>query len=146
MMGIESSLHDFFVYYGTCYPLLYELFPLSKIISLSMTQNISLKKFRSDYRISDFQIPKTKLGFQIFEGYTIVQSELHIVRTNTEATELVLDGEKLELISCVINGQEVDKTTLKITEHSLCIPWLYEDACTLQIQNKIYPEQNTLLE
>ncbi len=146
MMGIKSSLYDFFMYHGTCHLVLYELFPLSKIISLTMTQNISLKKFRSDYRISDFQIPETKLNFQIFEGYTIVQSELHIVRTNSQATELILDGEKLELISCYIDGQEIDKTTLQVTEHFLSIPWIYGDECILQIQNKIYPEQNTLLE
>lgn len=111
-----------------------------------MSELISLKKFRSDYRVSDFQIPQTKLCFQIFEWYTIVRAELQVLRTNSEARELILDGENLEFISCTINNQEVDTTTLKITEHSLSIPWIYGDECMIQIQNKIYPEKNTFLE
>jgi len=107
---------------------------------------MSSKKYRSDYRVSDFQIPKTKLYFQIFDGYTRVRSHLTVVRQNLDATEIVLDGENLEFISCRINSQEIDSSTLKFIDHTLTIPWVYGDECIIELENTIYPEKNTLLE
>ncbi len=104
------------------------------------------RKYRSDYQVSDFQIPKIKIYFQIFEWYTIVQSELHVVRTNPEAWKIVLDGENLEFISCSINDQEIPQSSLRVEETSLTILWIYGDECTIKFQNKICPEKNTLLE
>lgn len=107
---------------------------------------MSSKKYRSDYRVSDFQIPNTKLYFQIFDGYTRVRSFLRVVRQNPDATDIVLDGENLEFISCRINGQDIDSSTLKFIDHTLTIPWIYDDECIIELENTIYPEKNTLLE
>ena len=106
----------------------------------------SLTQYRQDYRPSDFQIPEISLLFQIFDGYTLVTSRFRAVRTNFEATELILDGVELELRSCFLDGRKIDISTLKITDSTLTLPWNGQESMEIEIGNTIYPEKNTHLE
>jgi len=106
----------------------------------------SPRKYRSDYQISDFQIPETHLLFQIFDGYTIVSSSLQIMRTRSDAQSLILDGKNLELLSVSVNGTKIDSLGYALSETQLTLPWVYGDMAQIEIQNTIYPEKNTELE
>lgn len=103
-----------------------------------------IRKYRKDYSPSKFQIPSTRLSFEIYAGYTLVKSDLHIVRTDVTADVLELHGEGLELLSLKVGN--IDITGYTLDEHTLTIPWIYGDTATITLTNKIYPETNTHLE
>ena len=63
--------------------------------------------------------------------------------TNANDTPLFLEGEKLKLISCKLDGKEV---TPKISDKGLTMPCPGTDIFRLEIVTEIEPEKNTELE
>lgn len=107
-----------------------------------MQQN---KILRDNYTPPDFQIPKTRLAFEIHDEYTDVTSELLFTRTHQASGTLFLNGEDLELKSIKLNGEPLDPSRYQVTEKglSLIAP---PDEFSLTTQVRIYPHKNTALE
>lgn len=104
------------------------------------------KIYLKDYSVPSHWIRKTHLEFDIFEGYTIVKSRLRIEKnTDSSETFLVLNGENLELLDVVLDGQILDDTVYSKTEESLTLEGV-DASHELCITTKIYPESNTSLE
>ncbi len=96
-----------------------------------------------DYKPYPFNIESLDLNFDIHDGYTIVTAISKITRLNSASQELYMQGEALEILSLKVDGQPVDG--YKVDDAAIRIP-CSADNFTLEIQTKIYPEQNTRLE
>ncbi|RZA07617.1 MAG: aminopeptidase N, partial [Moraxellaceae bacterium] len=100
-----------------------------------------------DYTVPDYLITKTELHVDIYDGYTLVTSNLSL-RANPAAkhvSQLRLHGTDLELISLSINGNALPENAYEFGEESLTInntPTQFLLTCI----TKIYPEKNTSLE
>ena len=101
--------------------------------------------FLKDYRAPDFTIVECSLEFDIYEEYCLVTNTMDIVQLCDEIHELRLNGIDLELISLTCNSEEVSSDMLKIDEESLTL-YNVPNAFRLEIQTKIYPQNNTELE
>jgi aminopeptidase N len=101
--------------------------------------------FLKDYRAPDFTIIECSLEFDIFEEYTIVRNSMLIQQLCNEINELRLDGVALELLSLSCNGEKVPSDMQKIDHESLTI-YNVQSLFTLELETKIYPQNNTELE
>ena len=111
---------------------------------MSAPQTIYLK----DYTVPAYLIDKTQLHVDIFDGYTLVTSNLTL-RANPAANEvpqhLTLHGSNLELVSLSINGNLLSSDYYEFGEETLSIsktPAQFLLTCV----TKIYPEANSSLE
>ncbi len=59
--------------------------------------------YLKDYCVPDYLIPETFLEFDLYPECTIVKSSLKVSRNIDKITDLVLDGENLELLEVLIN-------------------------------------------
>ncbi len=94
------------------------------------------------YAPSFFSIPETSLEFEIFDTHTLVRNRMKIVAEKAGET-LVLDGEKLELVSLTCNKNAV--TDYEVDAHALRIADFPAEA-TLEVVTCIYPHESTELE
>jgi aminopeptidase N len=101
--------------------------------------------FLKDYRAPDFTISACSLEFDIYEEYTIVTNKMDIVQLCDDIHELRLHGVELELMSLTYNGEKVAGDMQRVDEESLTL-YNVQDSFTLEIQTKIYPQNNTELE
>ena len=102
-----------------------------------------------DYQVPTYLIETTNLYFDLYEEYSIVKSQLTIIR-NPDAEEsmpqsLVLHGCDLELLSLVIDGSSVVKEGYRIDGETLSIDSV-PNAFILEVETKIKPQENTSLE
>ncbi|GGY67637.1 aminopeptidase N [Cellvibrio zantedeschiae] len=103
--------------------------------------------YLKDYKVPDYLIAKTELHVDIYDGYTLVTSNLSL-RENPAAqaaSQLKLHGTDLELISLAIDGKELAANAYEFGEESLTIkntPAQFLLTCV----TKIFPEKNTSLE
>lgn len=102
-------------------------------------QEIQLK----DYTPPAYKVVHTKLSFDIHDGKTIVTAKTQYTINNDTDAPLFLEGEELKLISCKLDGKDVQP---KITKEGLTLPCPGKDIFTLEIVTEIYPEKNTALE
>lgn len=80
--------------------------------------------FLKDYTPSPFLIESAELKFELNPTKTIVNAKLHIKKnptSGTEPTELILDGENLELLDIKINNERLAESDYKITSEQLII-------------------------
>jgi len=80
--------------------------------------------FLKDYTPSPFLIESADLAFELNPTKTIVNAKLQIKKnpaSNTEPTELLLDGENLELLDIRINNEKLAASAYKITSEQLII-------------------------
>jgi aminopeptidase N len=109
---------------------------------MSEVKEIYLK----DYQPSAFTIPSVELHFRIFDGYTLVDSQLNIQRSESDSdSALVLHGQDLDLLQVYVNQIELSAEQYRVDEESLTIENV-PDSFQLSICTKIYPEKNTALE
>jgi len=103
---------------------------------------------RSDYKPPDYLIDDVELRFELGEEETTVRSTLSL-RRNPErpdaSSDLVLDGEGLELRLLSIEGRELVPGDYEVDERSLRIPGVPE-RFTLVSEVAVHPEKNTALE
>ncbi len=102
-------------------------------------QEICLK----DYMPPAYKVAHTDLSFEIFDGKTIVTAKTQYTKNNDNEAPLFLEGEELKLISCKLDGKEVQP---KISDAGLTLPGPGKDIFTLEIVTEIVPEKNTALE
>ncbi|WP_026374880.1 aminopeptidase N [Aestuariibacter salexigens] len=99
-------------------------------------------KRRSDYQQPDFLVSHTRLIFGLEPNQTKVTAILKVQRNGQHQRPLVLDGEKLTLLSVQVNGADVayrnDDTSLTID--------VADDSFETTIVTHINPAENTSLE
>lgn len=109
----------------------------------STPKNIYLK----DYLPPDFLIEETFLHFDLGDQSTRVSTRLQIKRSPSALPDapLVLNGEDLELRSVILNGASLPPSAWQSTGESLTLSNVPDDF-TLEIETRIYPQDNTRLE
>lgn len=110
-------------------------------------KNLSLPKtiYLREYQKPDYLTPEVELWFDLKEDYVCVRSRLQVVRNSPKAKKLVLDGERLELISVSLNGKKLSSSQYQVTEKDLTLNQVPEKF-TLEIETKIQPQLNKSLE
>jgi len=97
--------------------------------------------YLKDYKVPDFLIPSVRLEFFLDSTKTRVLANLQIQRNGKHDRPLLLDGEKMTLLSVNLNGAPTNysltKTSLEIT--------IEGDSAELQIETEINPAGNTQL-
>lgn len=106
----------------------------------AMNTTIYLK----DYQVPDFLISQVNLEFSLAPENTRVTSKLKIERNGNHDRSLVLDGEKLTLLSVAIDGTLISAQAYQQTNESLRLHSV-PDAFELMIETEIAPQQNTEL-
>lgn len=96
-----------------------------------------------DYQKPSFDVETVHLDIKLFEDYAQVDSTLKMVRKTAGA--LVLFGESLELLTIVMNGDELTAEHYQQEGGKLTIHNAPEQV-TLDIQVRICPQTNTALE
>jgi len=102
------------------------------------------EKFLKDYTPSAFHITQVELDFVILPEHTDVVSILHITK-QTDAKDLELDTEELELLEIYLNDLSLQEPRYAIKEKKLIIYNVPENF-TITIKNRLYPQNNTELE
>ncbi|HIQ57343.1 TPA: aminopeptidase N [Candidatus Gracilibacteria bacterium] len=123
-----------------------------------MTNNTSEIKeiFLKDYTVSNYQISTVDITFDIFEEYTLVTNVSKFVKITSDAKNLELNGEELDLQEIYINNKKLANNPLsnsdiyEVSENFLIIKNIekYTDensAFTLKTIVKIDPEKNKQL-
>ncbi|WP_414827485.1 aminopeptidase N [Alteromonas sp. H39] len=100
-------------------------------------------KRRADYLPPDFTISSVSLSIYLHPTKTRVVSDLTVVRKGDKKAPLVLDGEKLNLISVAIDGRVVPSPVIE--ENSLTLESV-PDNFKLHIETEIDPDNNQALE
>lgn len=104
--------------------------------------------YLKDYTVPDYLIKKTELHVDIYDGYTLVTSNLSLY-TNPAATKAVtqlrLHGTDLELVSIAIDGNTLTTDAYEFGEETLTIKNTPAQFLLTSV-TKIYPEKNTSLE
>ncbi|MDD2838369.1 MAG: aminopeptidase N, partial [Sulfuricurvum sp.] len=101
--------------------------------------------FYKDYAPPAFTVKSCTLEFIIEESSTRVENVMEIVRCDSEAKELRLDGEMLDLELLWVDDVLYSEEMVTKTDDALIIP-LDSDSARIRIINRIYPDQNTALE
>ncbi|RLV60036.1 aminopeptidase N [Parashewanella curva] len=99
-------------------------------------------KYLKDYQQSDFTINHLSLDFQLNIPTTKVVAISQVERQSKQATELVLDGEDLDLVSVKVNSQPASH---QVKDKQLYIQ-ADLDNFELEIITHIKPAENTALE
>ncbi len=102
-------------------------------------QEIHLK----DYKAPAYKVASTELSFDIYDGKTTVTCKTQYTQNNDSDEPLFLEGEELKLISCKLDGKDVQP---EISDKGLTLPCPGKDIFTLEIVTEIYPEKNTSLD
>ena len=101
---------------------------------------------RENYQPYPFLIPTIDLEFDLTPELTKVRSRLLVTRRKDvpHAADLVLDGEDLALISVVINGREITSAQYALTETTLTLHAL-PDQADIVIVSTCQPAHNSSL-
>lgn len=102
-------------------------------------QTIYLK----DYTPTPYKISHVDMTFDIFEGETTVTTKSQFTKNGDSDEDIFLNGEELELVSCRLDGAEINPKT-SATGMTISAPG--KEVFTLEIVTKIKPEENTALE
>jgi len=105
----------------------------------------STARYLCDYQTPQFTITTVDLTFDLTDNKTTVTSKLSITRLNENSSSLVLNGEKLQLLSVRLNEDKLSELDYKVTESQLEIP-TQESDFTLTVVTEINPLDNTSLE
>ncbi|MEE1673108.1 aminopeptidase N [Agarivorans aestuarii] len=102
-----------------------------------------IAKYRSDYQAPDYTIENVSLEFDLDATATKVVAVSTVVRQAKEISDLVLDGEKLELLSISVNQQA--HQAYKLSDGQLIISDLPE-RFELKIETQLNPKENKAFE
>ena len=100
--------------------------------------------YLKDYRPYPFRITHSDIEFFLDAGSTRVVTQHSVQRRENTDGPLVLDCEKLELISIAIDGERLSADRFEQSEKSLTI-FGSSEQFTLTIENSICPAENTEL-
>ena len=109
-----------------------------------MKNNTPTVHYLSDYKEPEFDFTSLNLTFDLKTKNTLVTSQMQVVSLSKQ-TQLILDGEKLKLLSVLLDGKEIIQNCQQ-TEENLIIPLTNSVEFELIIKTEISPEENTALE
>src|SRR5271165_4163798 len=116
---------------------------VSAVAAQAMPREVRL----ADYAPPAFLVDTVDLTFELDEAATKVTARLAL-RRNPASTErpapLRLDGERLTLTRLVCNDETLSANQYHLDDRALIIPDA-PDACTLTIDTRIAPKDNTEL-
>lgn len=98
--------------------------------------------YLKDYAPFAYKVDDVYLTFKIFPGKTLVSAKAHYTKIAAGLPDLVLNGERLTLISVKVNGADAPHS---VDEKFLTLPCPGE-SFTLETEVEISPEDNTALE
>jgi aminopeptidase N len=101
----------------------------------------------ADYRPPEFLIDTVDLSFDLDEAATRVRSRLALRRNPASADKhapLSLDGQDVTLVRLALDGAELGANRYHIDDGKLIIPDM-PDACTLEVETRIAPRENSEL-
>ncbi|MCB9978067.1 MAG: aminopeptidase N [Rhodospirillales bacterium] len=99
-----------------------------------------------DYRKFGWQIEAVDLDFHLFESHTIVRARTRF-RRDGGTGPIFLHGEGLELESVALDGRILSEgTDFTLTETGLTLPDPAREEFTIEVQTRLYPQNNTRLE
>jgi aminopeptidase N len=103
--------------------------------------------YLNDYTPPDYVLDAVDLSFDLRDEFTTVRSRLKLRRNPTSTGErpLVLDGQDLELVSIAIDGEPLAPEAYRLEPESLTVSSVPE-ACTVEVETRIRPQDNTSLE
>ncbi|WP_269610889.1 aminopeptidase N [Prochlorococcus marinus] len=100
----------------------------------------------SDYVEYPYIIPSIYLDFDIFTDHVVVQSSMIIKPKCRESSKLILQGDKIKLLSIAINGDELKLEEYSISGKELIVDTPPLSEFELKIISQIDPFRNTSLE
>jgi len=100
--------------------------------------------YLKDYRQPDYHINSVKLHADLGKSYTTITSTLFITRNGDHQEPLVLDGEKMKLLSVKLNGLDLGEEGFRQDTKSLTVVTELNDF-VLEIQTQLEPHLNTEL-
>ena len=100
--------------------------------------------YLKDYQPPRFLVERVDLQFDLGESHTVVTARVSYVRNGTHNEALILDGEKIELLSVKLGGQLLGAEAYQLTDHSLRIETV-PDSFELEVVNRLQPHLNTEL-
>ncbi len=98
----------------------------------------------ADYRPFPFAIETTRLIFDLHPSATRVKAELAVSRTGAKSEPLVLDGERLKLVSIAIDGQALSANQYTVDPERLTLHDV-PDRFVLTTEVEIDPSANKAL-
>ena len=101
-----------------------------------------------DYEPPAFRIEQVDLAFDLDPEATRVRAKLSVVR-DRQGVPLVLDGEKMDLVSVALDGRALETGEFQQTDRSLTIAAIADDVGTraeVETEVIINPSANTALE
>jgi len=98
--------------------------------------------YLKDYTPFPYTVDKVDLTFRIAPGKTLVAAKIAFTKKDGGTPDLILNGERLKLISVKLNGTDAKYT---VDEKFLTLPCPGEKF-TLETEVEICPEENTALE
>ncbi|MDY0028455.1 MAG: aminopeptidase N [Pseudobdellovibrionaceae bacterium] len=101
--------------------------------------------YLKDYSRPNFTVRSLELNFSIDEAEVLVTSRAVYHREHKQASDLVLDGECMELLSVSLDGNILGADRYQLNEQSLSVIDVPDDF-TLEIITKFDPAANTALE
>ncbi|MCB1919852.1 MAG: aminopeptidase N [Candidatus Competibacteraceae bacterium] len=112
-----------------------------------MSNQVPKTTYLKDYASPGYRIPEIALRFELSEDFTIVRSQLHIIRAEGAlvGAPLALNGQHLELMALELNGSPVDANRYQLDADSLTLldpPVEFE----LTAVTRIRPQDNAALE
>lgn len=99
----------------------------------------------TDYTSPDFTVVTTELTFELDSHQTRVTARTKFKRLNSAATELVLDGHQLKLLTVRYNQQLLTRDDYQLSAQQLRLG-VSDDEFTLEVVTEISPQYNTALE
>jgi len=101
--------------------------------------------YLKDYKVSDFLIPSISIDVRLGKETTSIVAKLSLTRNDFEkSAPLILDGEKLKLISISLDDRQLAEADYILNETSLCIADV-PNQFTLEIETELKPHLNTEL-
>ncbi len=105
-------------------------------------------KYLKDYRPPTYLVDHADLYFDLNETETIVRAVLKMRRNDESGEEnapLILDGEKMELLSVHMDDRPLDPAEYRVTENTLEV-FNAPETFTLATKTRIKPQENTSLD
>ena len=100
----------------------------------------------SEYIIYPFEIPFINLDFNIDSDHVVVQSLMVIKPISKDSSKLILKGNKIKLLSILIDGRRLGSKEYNLSDNELIINTPKKSEFELEIKSQIDPYNNTSLE